>query len=84
MTYGHGRPIIISLSLPDINMNWFPTLNAALESEGLIDSWKMEYPPIGYDTTANYTWDNGTKHGHFVSIYRDGAGRYERPVHYDR
>jgi len=64
--------------------NWFETLNEALESEGLLDSWETHFPPISYGQTFRYTFDNGTKHGHLVSITRENDGRYERPVHYDR
>jgi hypothetical protein len=31
-----------------------------------------------------WTWDDGSKHGHLVSVYRDERGMYERPVHYKR
>jgi hypothetical protein len=64
--------------------NWFDTLNEALESEGLIESWGIAFTPIQYGETRSWTWDNGTKYGHLVSIYRNEKGRYERPVHYNR
>jgi hypothetical protein len=64
--------------------NWFATLSEALESEGLQDSWELHFPSISYNSTFSYTFDDGTKYGHFVSIYRDGQGQYERPVHYKR
>lgn len=64
--------------------NWFETLNSALESENLIESWDISFPPIGYGESRSWTWHNGTKYGHYISIYRDSNGRYERPVHYDR
>lgn len=64
--------------------NWFNTLNEALESEGLLEAWDPSRPPIQYGQTVQWTWDNGTKRGHHVSIYRDEVGRYERPVHYKR
>jgi hypothetical protein len=67
-----------------MKQNWFPTLNAALESEGLLESWEVSYPPIGYGETYTYTWQDGTKYGHLVSVYRDTNGSYERPVHYQR
>ncbi len=64
---------------------WFPSLNEALISEGLLDSWDgSEMAPIAYDETRGYTWDNGTQYGHYISITRDSRGYYERPVHYDR
>jgi hypothetical protein len=56
--------------------NWFPTLNDALESEGLTDLW----PVGGY---MNYGQAVGfAAHGRWVSVYRDEQGRYERPIHY--
>lgn len=64
--------------------NWFPTLNAALEAEGLLESWNPIWAPIGYGENRTYIWDNGTKWGRYVSIYRDERGMYERPVHYSR
>jgi hypothetical protein len=67
-----------------MKQNYFPTLNEALNSEDLVDSWDISFSPIGYNETKSWTYDNGTKHGHFVSIYRDERGFYERPVHYNR
>jgi hypothetical protein len=64
--------------------NYFPTLNAALDAEGLLDTWEMTFPPIGYGQTYFYTYQDGSRHGRFVSIYRAEDGRYERPVHYNR
>lgn len=64
--------------------NYFPTLNAALEAEGLLESWDISYSPIQYNETFSYTFDDGSKHGHYVSIYRNENGQYERPVHYKR
>lgn len=64
--------------------NWFETLNEALESEGLLDSWNPANAPMRYDTNFSYTYDDGTRYGHYVSIYRGSDGRYERPVHYRR
>jgi hypothetical protein len=64
--------------------NYFPTLNAALEAENLVDSWQCTWPPIARGETRQYHWDDGTRWGHWVSIYRDENGRYERPVHYSR
>jgi hypothetical protein len=68
-----------------IKQNWFNTLNEALESENLLDSWDCYFPPIGYGQTFSYTWNDGSRYGHYVSIYRDDhTGKYERPVHYAR
>ena len=64
--------------------NFFPTLNDSLNSEGLIESWGISFPPIQYGETRRWTWDDGSKNGHLISIYRDERGFYERPVHYAR
>lgn len=64
--------------------NRFSTLNEALESENLMDSWLMEFAPIQYGETRQYTWQDGSKYGHLVSITRFEDGCYERPVHYKR
>ena len=71
---------------PFVNQNWFDTLTQALESEDLLDAWECGFmEPIRYGETRQWTWGNGTKYGHFISIYRsDKSGRYERPVHYNR
>jgi hypothetical protein len=56
--------------------NYFPSLNAALESESLVDVW-----PLG--ANLNYGDTIGLAvNGRWISIYRDETGRYERPVHY--
>ena len=65
-------------------MNWFNTLNEALDAEGLVHTWQLHFDPIQYDETFSYTHQDGTRYGHFVSIYRDKYGRYERPIHYPR
>jgi len=64
--------------------NFFPTLANALAAEQLEESWELHFQPIAYGQTFSYTYDNGTRYGHYVSIYRDNQGRYERPVHYNR
>ena len=64
--------------------NWFNTLNESLESEGLLESWDCYFPPIGYGQNFSYTWEDGSKYGRFISIYRDDSGKYERSVHYAR
>lgn len=65
-------------------MNWFNTLAEALQAENLQDTWKLHFSPIGYNETYTYTFDDGTRYGRYVSIYRDERGMYERPVHYSR
>lgn len=67
-----------------MKQNWFNTLNEALEAEGLLESWDISYPSIKYGETFSFTWYDGSKYGHYVSIYRNEQGRYERPVHYNR
>lgn len=62
--------------------NWFKTLSEALESEGIAHMWNMR--PIAYDQTVSLTYDDGTRYGHYVSVYRDSNGLYERPIHYKR
>lgn len=64
--------------------NFFPTLNAALEAERLLDAWTPTWPPLQYGETRQWAWDDGSRRGRWVSIYRDEQGRYERPVHYSR
>jgi hypothetical protein len=64
--------------------NWFNTLNDALDAEGLLESWKPTNPPLEYGETRQWAWDDGTRWGRWVSIYRNEKGRYERPVHYSR
>ncbi len=63
--------------------NFFPTLNEALDAEGLIDTWPIS-KTLNYGETFAYTFDDGSKYGHYVSISRDERGFYERPVHYPR
>jgi hypothetical protein len=62
--------------------NWFNTLAECLNSEGLIEAW--DGYAMAYGETRGITWDNGTKRGHYVSVYRAENGRYERPIHYNR
>lgn len=67
-----------------MKQSYFDTLNDALNSENLIESWNCMAPPIQYGETRSYDFDDGTKYGHHVSIYRDNRGMYERPIHYKR
>lgn len=62
--------------------NWFDTLTEALESENISHMWPNT--PIAYGQTVSLTFDDGTRYGHFVSVFRDSNGLYERPVHYAR
>ena len=64
--------------------NWFSTLNEALISEGLLESWDYTQTGMQYGETRSYTFDDGSRYGHYVSVYRDERGMYERPVHYKR
>lgn len=66
-------------------MNFFPTLNDALEAEGLLEAWDcIGATGINYNTTRTWTWDDGSRYGRLISIYRDERGMYERPIHYQR
>jgi len=67
-----------------MKQNYFPTLNAALESEGLIDTWGETSRAIVYGETRSWTFQDGSKNGHYISVYRSEGGLYERPVHYKR
>lgn len=61
-----------------MKQNWFNTLNEALDSENLLDSWEITNPPINYGETRRYVWQDGSKYGRLVSIYRDNiSGKYE-------
>lgn len=40
--------------------------------------------PINYGQTMAYTYADGSKYGHFITVYRDERGYYERPIHYAR
>ena len=62
--------------------NYFKTLSEALESEGISHMWDMR--PIAYEQTLSLTYDDGTRYGYYVSVYRDSNGLYERPIHYKR
>ena len=66
-----------------IKQNRFQTLNESLESENLLDSWNIT-KTLSYGETFSYTYDDGSKYGHYVSITRFDDGTYERPVHYKR
>ena len=65
-------------------MSYYNTLNDALESVGLLHTWDISNPPIGYNEYFSYTYDDDSKYGRFVSIYRNEQGKYETPVHYSR
>lgn len=60
-----------------VKQNWFKTLNEALDSEGLLDTWDPNWSSISYGETRSYYADN-----EYISIYRETDGRYERPIHY--
>ena len=62
--------------------NWFNTLHEALEAECIEHMWDNRHIP--YDTTLSLTYDDDTRYGHYVSVYRDNTGMYERPIHYKR
>ena len=79
---GSNHADLLKKNKVNIMQNWFNTLSEALESENLGHAWDMR--PIAYDQTLSCTYDNGTKYGYYVSIYRDERGMYERPIHYKR
>ena len=62
--------------------NWFKTLHEALDAECITHMWDNRHIPYG--TTLSLTYDDDTRYGHYVSVYRDNIGMYERPVHYKR
>lgn len=64
--------------------NWFNTLNEALEAENLLHAWDISFAGIGYNETFRWTYQDGTKYGHLISIYRNEKGMYERPINYAR
>jgi len=61
--------------MPIATQCWFPTLNAALEAEGLTRHWPLGLN-IGYDQTADCVHE-----GTYISVYRSDDGRYEHPPH---
>jgi hypothetical protein len=64
------------IDLNRTGQNWFETLNAALDSEALTEMW-----PLGVNVPYNTTVGLAAG-GRWISVTRDCAGRYERPVHY--
>ena len=60
-----------------VKQNWFETLNASLESEGLVDKWELGLN-ISYGENVRMISSDGT----LISVYRDDRGKYERPVFY--
>ena len=67
-----------------MTQNYFSTLNDALQSEGLLESWDISFSPINYGESFSWTFQDGTRYGHLISVYRSETGLYERPVHYKR
>lgn len=64
------------IDLNRTGQNWFATLNDALDSEALTEMWPLGVN-VPYDTTVGLA-----SGGRWISVTRDSAGRYERPVHY--
>lgn len=56
--------------------NRFPTLNAALDSEGLAGLWPLGLN-VAYDQTIQFSAG-----GRWISVTRFEDGQYERPLHY--
>ena len=65
-----------------MKQNKFSTLSECLESENISHMWDGR--PLAYEQTLGLTYADGTKYGHYVSVYRDERGLYERPIHYSR
>lgn len=65
-----------------MKQNKFNTLSECLESENILHMWDSR--PLSYDQTLGLTYDDGTRYGYYVSVYRDERGLYERPIHYSR
>ena len=65
-----------------MKQNKFNTLSECLESENISHMWDAR--PLSYDQTLGLTYDDGTRYGYYVSVYRDERGLYERPIHYSR
>ncbi len=72
-----------------VKQNWYPTLNAALESQGLVEYWPLG-SNIGYGETVRHIVQTGTKIKRgkevpvlkHISVYRDERGMYEAPIAY--
>lgn len=69
---------------------FYPTLNAALESQNLVQFWPLG-SNINYGQTVAHTVQTGTrftKAGNelpvfkHISVYRDSRGLYETPTAY--
>jgi len=88
MSLTHGKPVnretlmLNSFKGHTMKNNFFSTLSEALEAENLSHAWPCT--PIAYGQTIGLTYDDGSKYGYYVSIYRDERGLYERPIHYKR
>jgi len=66
-----------------VKQNYFQTLNAALESEGLVELWPTGIN-INYGESTRVDAEDGSKYGRLISVYRREDGLYERPVHYKK
>ena len=70
-------------------MSYYPTLNAALESQGLVEYWPMG-SNIQYGQTVSHNVQTGVRKVHgkdvpvikHISVYRDERGLYETPIAY--
>lgn len=62
----------------------YQTLNEALQSACLLAAWDISFPAIAYGETRRWTWEDGSRYGRLISVYRDQNGLYESPVHYAR
>lgn len=70
-----------------VKQNWFQTLNAALESEGLVDHWQFGLN-VGYGEYVRHLVEISPQDGRrkakymVIFVYRNTDGLYERPCHY--
>lgn len=68
---------------------WYPTLNSALDSQGLTEYWPLG-SNINYGQTVSHMVQTGTKIKRgkevpvmkFISVYRNEVGSYEAPISY--
>ena len=67
-----------------IKRQFFLTLNEALVSENLGDTWPIEKQELGKGQSFSYVHRDGSKHGRYISVSRAMSGMYARPVHYLR
>lgn len=65
-----------------MNNHFYPTLNHALESVGLLECYPINLGGIAYGETKRYQCQKSARVTLQVSISRDNSGMYETPVFY--